>query len=363
MNHPFLLDLALILGMYLVGVLAVLAAYQLGHRTWKTRFKIHLEGENPRRIHGQWGEIGSLSLVYGLLLLIDYLTQDTFILAVLNRHAPFAAVAALLMGAGIFFYSFQVCSGVRLKEKRGRVYLHRLKRGYMVYNFYSLAMYCAALLLVVLITQQFLVETHRFQAASQEMQTILDGFAAPGQADPDQALSMAEVAYGRTILGSQAIMSQIGTLILVVLTVFAAYFAITFTPLSQVYEQGAVKTTHAAFLGSLAFVALMAWIIYFTSYASFFDRTITHLAAYRGLIESGSGDVIAMYNELMLDLHRHRGPTGFILTLTGESGWLMAAFGAVQWLWGRRSSHSSTARAAYTRARKAEAATQPRRAA
>ncbi len=338
-------DLPLIVCLCAFGVLAVLAAYALGRSTWKTRFMIRIEqpGKKGRAVPGQLGEVASLGMVCILLILVDYFTPNAFVLDLLQEHSIYAWIVGSALAVGIVAYSLSVCAKVRSKEEREPEYCGELLRGYLVYNGYSLVMYSFITLMVALISWQFFMQAQQIQASNNGIQAIFAAFQDLADPSWQIASSYSEVIYGRTLVGSSIIMSQIGTLLLIIFSVFLAYFAITFTPLSQVYEKGAVRSVHVAFLGSLVFVGVLAWIIYFTTYASFFDRSLAQLETFRPLVETGDAESISLYNTLMLDLHKHRGPTGFILTLTNESGWLVILIAAVRWLLGRKAAMDNKA--------------------
>ncbi len=331
------LDALWILGAYSLGILAMLYAYYLGGRTWKDRFSISTKkGDGTERIvPGQWGEAGTLSIVCGILLLITYLTRRVYISQIVAEYRYFVAGILICLIAAIFIYSICICCNAKQKEKRPETYCRELRRGYMSYNFYSIVNYAFVIFIVALILLQFYSEVIEFNLRDVELQNIINKFEQVKSSSAESAITYTETISGRTLMGAIMIMDQIGTLLLIILSAFVAYFTMAYTPLRQIWEKEALRFIHGSFIAFIFLVGIVTWIIYFRTYLTFFDRSIEALQSLRPIIESGSADNIADYNYVMLDLVRRRGPTGFLLNLTSENGGIFG-LGIIPWLWGRR---------------------------
>lgn len=340
MTPPFLYDLLLIVGLFLVGLGAMLLGYRLGGRVWTCRFAIRTSAngtEQPGKIWpGQYGEAASLGMIYGLVYLVDRFTPDVLLHRLLAAHWP-VALAIVVGGFGVIaFYAHRVCHDAGRKERHGVLYCRRLARGYAVYNLYSVINFLGILLLPLMISLQFAAEAARFRDEHEAIRQSLEALAVAVAGDPGWIMARIESVYGQTRIGAAVIVDQINSLLLLVLAALIAHFVVVHTPVRQAYDARAIVAVNMVLMLALGFVGLAAWVVYFTVYAGFFDETLAVLRKAGERIEQGSWEMISRYHDLLFDLSARRGLTGFALALTSERGGLLILLGAVHWLFSMR---------------------------
>ena len=362
--NALLLDLLFIVVALSLSSLSVIVAYKLGEYVWKEKFDIqHVDADGVEStIPGQIGEVAAALLIGALVMLVNLLTPDVSISNLVTEYKTFLLALLLVIVLTVLIYTI---SAVRKDEivQRGDNYRNLLLKGYRPYSLYSILNYCGLSLIAGLILQQLSINYEAYIVQQDTVDRLvaaamLDLERRPGAFDyhlepgtvttslmkgvAEAVLARIETIHGETVVSASRIVDQVNTLLLFVLVTFVTNFAITYTPMSQVFEKSAIRIAHITLYASIAGILLLSWVLFLTIYSGLFNGVLGVVNAASPILSGGHWEAINRFNEIRIDLTDRQGLTGFFLSLTSGRGGVLLALGAVQWLISRQSEASKT---------------------
>ncbi|MEJ0023592.1 MAG: hypothetical protein WDN76_09315 [Alphaproteobacteria bacterium] len=340
---PKLLDGALVLGAYLVGIISLHLGYRAGGRTWVRRHGlIWRSGRKKRLVSGFYPEMLIFTACAILVMVVDLaITQVSLLDTVTGWPGITFAVLAFVI-AVVTIYSVYTVGAARKDpaEKPGDV--RRLARAYTNYAPYSIILFCGGSIVLVMLARQFGYDQQNFNIAAAHVQDVLADAArlhaahlAALPADRAgaafayaQALSTIENAFGQITLATNLLQDQMNPVFIFATAVFAVNILIRFTPAKNAFLDGARDMTMVSSGIAIGLCVVFGLYIYFYSYADLLEAAIEKLRVIGPSAALGEWGMTQRYNEVFVALNERKNLFGFLKAIGGEgSGIATFVFG------------------------------------
>ena len=347
----FGIDLLIILGTCLVGLVGAFVAYRIGAPVWPLEFQIPSIKKTPEATKklgfelssGEIGEAANLLLIAGICALLLIVTPDANLTDLWIAHWLLYLFALAFCVLVVFLYTRYAVAKVKREGFNQKPLLQNtddniklLARGYLPYVAYGTAVstiiigYIAALTIT-----QFMLDHAQFQAINAVIEARIARNNILLQPEADVLLARFEIIFGDFQVAEGYIRDQVNSLIMVLLCVMLAYAGIYRSELRHVYAKSALDILQYIVFGLVALCVVVGCTVFFTTHLTFVDGVLDHLRQYRSVMDQSSWDMVQRYHALISELSRQRGVFGFLLGLTTDRGGLVLVIPVLQLLIGR----------------------------
>lgn len=324
----FLPDASIMLGAYVIALLALFVAYHRAGNHWLLKHSIINRQENGARtvIRGQWGEAAVATMALAAGLVVIFFTNDTTLVGAIAAHP--LKVAGVLAFVWIVIRLYTRVEVLRVEEAgRCQPYCRRLERTYDVYNVFTFCIFGMGAMIILMLATQFAhdagvfrYEADQILAAFAEAQRMV-ATAAPGDDGVyAQAMSQAEEGFTRVALASKALQSQFNPLFIFAGTLIAINILINLTSLKDMYTANAQMLTAGFTYGPLLFIGFFGLLVYLNVYDVMLGEALVSLRAITPPPSLGNWEMAQRHAEMVTQVSDARNIFGFATTIAGEGG-------------------------------------------
>jgi len=321
-----LTDVFILLAALCFGGLFLRLGYTAGDRIMDQKYSVTLASGRP--LSGAIAEFAILLCATALVLLLDALCNSlTLQFLFFDRWYYAAPIGAVILVLVIFYAVVEVRGTEGTDEERAN-----LRTAYRYYNLYSTIIFALGVLAVVLVAFQYTADRRAILDLGSGALAAFDAAAALPVAASDSALRHMEEGYlllQKTGLRTSA---QLVPALSLVLALLAINFLLAATPLSQVFTATARKATHYLSMLASAGVLIAAAFNFAFTFSDLVGVAAAKMHALHDLaIAQGAAD-FARYGEMLVDIERSRGVSGFYRVILSDTlAIAVAAVGIAQW--------------------------------
>ena len=311
---------------YAAALVFLFGAYRHAGPLWLIKHSIITSGTDKRNCwRGEWGEMIIVTFAAISALVVIFFTNNVTLVGLL-REQPLGVIAFLLfVSIFIWLHSANVVA-TALKQGRRLRYVRRLRKTYVIYNFYSLCLFGMGAIIVMMLAAQFQYDGRLFageangiaQTFQEARRIVADG--APTDTTYAQAIAQAEGGFSRIALAGKALQNQFNPLFVFAGTLIVINIAINLTKMKGMFTGGAVSMTALFTYGPLVIIGLIGLLVYLNVYEVMLAAALADLQTITPPATLGDWEMSKRHAEMVVELSNARNIFGFAQTIAGEGG-------------------------------------------
>ncbi|NQV80535.1 MAG: hypothetical protein HQ495_08270 [Alphaproteobacteria bacterium] len=288
--------------------------YTLGDKEMAKRHSVTLAP--GRQMSGALPEFVILLSAALLVALLDAMTDDVSIRQTFGADWRFVVLAiAGILGVVTVYANTEIDEAAAASKEAAQ----RLRRAYFAYNVYSTIIFALGAAAVVIVVTQYIADKHAVQMLGQEANEHLKEASGLLIADSKRAPLHFEQAYAVIQRAGLKMSAQLVPAFALVLALIAINFLIEMTHISRVFTPAARKATRYLSLAAVVGVLGAAVITFVATFSRMVGDAAARLAALSDLAQSQSAEGYRRYVEILIELERSQGVSGFYRLILGDT--------------------------------------------